>query len=87
MCASVMTAVLMIESLRGRTYFFDSIFLVAKKTMVREIIDQIKRNVKRLGKTASCKTKCMPELAQSQGFGFLCFFLPLKYFEHFFDRF
>lgn len=74
MWASVMTAVLMIESLRGRTYFFDSIFLVAKKTMVREIIDQIKRNVKRLGKTASYKIKCMPELAQSQGFGFLCFF-------------
>lgn len=68
-----MTAVLMIESLRGRTYFFDSIFLVAKKTMVREIIDQIKRNVKRLGKTASCKIKCMPELAQSQVLGFCVF--------------
>ena len=69
-----MTAVLMIESLRGRTYFFDLIFLVAKKTMVREIIDQIKRNVKRLVKTASCKTKCMPELAQSQVLCFSVFF-------------
>jgi len=53
------------------------IFLVAKKTMVREIIDQIKRNVKRLVKTASCKLKCMPELAQSQVLGFFVFFLHI----------